>query len=260
MPATRYTLPMPAEPAILVLNSAADEHKALAELAVLSKGPFSAAVFARLIYQAALILLFLPFYLGWRTLGLFLIGAGLVVSGKLSTEPTQFWRRARAVGIAAGLPLTLIGSAIRLGGFENQSIWLYFGNLLHDISSLLLAVGIAGAVWIWTSSGLRSKLLRSFSAVGRTALTNYIGQSAVMSVLATAYGFGLYGGLSRLQLIAVAASCFSLQMVASAWWLRHFRIGPLEWIWRCFTYWRLVPLLAETKAAPFGTITTGRRS
>ncbi|MEM9555010.1 MAG: DUF418 domain-containing protein [Acidobacteriota bacterium] len=246
IPATTYALPMPAKPALLMLDSGGKEHKALVEFAVLSQGPVHAAVGVRLTHFARLIMLILPLYLGWRTLALFLLGTAFVKSGRLTAEPTRFWHRARWIGLAVGVPLTLLASAIRLVAFESQSIWIYAGHLLHDASSLLLAAGIAGAVWLWASPGLRSLPLRSLAAVGRTALTNYIGQSAVMSILATSYGLGLYGSLSRLQLLGLALLCFVLQMIVSVWWLQRFRIGPLEWIWRCFTYWRLVPLRADT--------------
>lgn len=85
---------------------------------------------------------------------------------------------------------------------------------------------------------------------GRTALTNYLGQSVVMSLLATSYGFGWFGDISRAALLGLAIVCFALQLVVSTWWLSHFRMGPLEWIWRCFTYWSWTPLSRERTLAP----------
>jgi len=35
---------------------------------------------------------------------------------------------------------------------------------------------------------------------------------------------------------------FALQIVASRWWLRHFRFGPFEWLWRSLTYWKKQPM------------------
>ena len=74
------------------------------------------------------------------------------------------------------------------------------------------------------------------------ALSNYLGQSVVMALVATSYGFGLFGDLSRLQILGLAAGCCLLQLVASTLWLRFARMGPLEWLWRCGTYLRAVPL------------------
>lgn len=243
IPPTEHALPMPADVAILVLDSGGryDEAQALVQYAVLSQGPLLAALFARLIHLAALVILYLPVYLGWRTLALFLLGFAVVVAGKVEDPGSRFWRRARTVGLACGLPISLVASAIRLTAFDTQSPWIYLGTVLHEISSLLLAAGFGGAVFLWVGRGLRSPWSRRCAAVGRTALTNYIGQSVVMSLLATSYGLGLFGGLARLQLLGLAVGCFAVQMVVSAWWLARFRYGPLEWLWRCFTYWQRVP-------------------
>ena len=117
------------------------------------------------------------------------------------------------------------------------------GDALHDLSSLLLAAGIAAAVFRWSACRPEGPAPRALAAVGRTALTNYIGQSAAMSLIATSYGLGLYGDLTRVQLLSLACAFFVLQAAVSSAWLRRFRMGPLEWLWRCFTYWRPMPLL-----------------
>lgn len=243
IPAKEYSQPMPAAPAVLFLDKAAEPVQAVVEYSVYSRGPSSAARQDRLFFLSRLILLYAPVYLGWRTLGLFLLGACLVAAGRLNDQPSAFWRRWRFFGLALGLPLSIAASAIRFGAFESQSDWLYVGHLLHDVSSLLLAAGFAGTVFLWVSSSTaQSPLMRRFSAVGRTALSNYLGQSVVMSLLATSYGFGLFGDLTRLQLLALAVACFACQMAVSSWWLERFRNGPLEWLWRSFTYWKLLPL------------------
>jgi hypothetical protein len=50
------------------------------------------------------------------------------------------------------------------------------------------------------------------------------------------YGLGLFGGL------ALSFAIYSVQVLLSLWWLRHFRFGPMEWIWRSLTYGRLQPM------------------
>ncbi len=82
------------------------------------------------------------------------------------------------------------------------------------------------------------------------ALTNYIGQSVVMSFIATSYGIGLFGDLTRLQILGLSVICFGIQVVVSSLWLRVFRMGPLEWIWRCATYWEFLPIRRESWPLP----------
>ena len=84
--------------------------------------------------------------------------------------------------------------------------------------------------------------LAPITAVGRLSLTNYLLQSVVCTTLFYGYGFGLYGHLSVVANFLIALGVFGLQILASIWWLKYFRFGPLEWLWRSFTYGRWQPL------------------
>jgi uncharacterized protein len=79
-------------------------------------------------------------------------------------------------------------------------------------------------------------------AAGRTALSNYIVQSLVIALLAEPWGFRLYGQLNGVTMTATAIVVYALLAEGSYRWLRHFRLGPLEWLWRCGTYWQWLPL------------------
>jgi uncharacterized protein len=207
--------------------------------------PLRAARFGRVIFLAALLILYTPFYLAWRTLALFMLGMALVKWGYLEMDRRRLWSRVSVIGFAWGLPLTLAASAIRALEYEKQSNLVYLGGVLHDVSSLILAAAISSVVFYWCASSGRSSLRAGLAAVGRTALTNYVGQSVVMSLIATSYGLGLYGDLAHLQLLWLSMVCFLAQMGVSVAWLRRFRMGPLEWIWRSLTYWQLLPLRGD---------------
>jgi len=64
----------------------------------------------------------------------------------------------------------------------------------------------------------------------------------VLSLLFYGWGFGLFGRLSEAEGIALALLLFGAQGAFSTWWLRTHRFGPLEWLWRSFTYGSLLPL------------------
>ena len=71
------------------------------------------------------------------------------------------------------------------------------------------------------------------------ALTNYVGQSALGMIIFYGVGFGFaVMGLVYVELIA--AGVFVFQILCSNIWLRYFQFGPLEWIWRMFTYGKLI--------------------
>jgi uncharacterized protein len=85
-------------------------------------------------------------------------------------------------------------------------------------------------------------LTTALAALGRMAFSNYIMQTLICSVLFYGNGFGLFGAVSRVEQILIVAAIWTVQIITSQLWLRHFRYGPLEWLWRSLTYWRRMPL------------------
>ena len=72
--------------------------------------------------------------------------------------------------------------------------------------------------------------------MGRMALTNYISQSIICVVLFFGVGFSLFGQIERWTQVIIVISIWILQLIWSKPFLEKFRFGPLEWIWRSFTY------------------------
>jgi len=81
--------------------------------------------------------------------------------------------------------------------------------------------------------------LASLGWAGRMALTNYMTQVIVLDVLFSKYGFGLTVTPFVGPLCAV--TLFAAHALFSRWWLTRYRLGPLEWVWRSVTYWKLQP-------------------
>jgi uncharacterized protein len=82
-----------------------------------------------------------------------------------------------------------------------------------------------------------------FAPVGQMAFTNYLTQSIITSIFF--YGLGYFATLERYQLYYVVFSIWIFQIIFSHIWLRYFRLGPLEWIWRSLTYWKIQPITKE---------------
>jgi uncharacterized protein len=80
--------------------------------------------------------------------------------------------------------------------------------------------------------------LAPFGLAGRLALTHYLTQSVVCTLIFNGYGLGLFGQLSLSRSLLLVAVIFALQVVFSHLWLAHFRFGPFEWLWRSLTYGR----------------------
>jgi uncharacterized protein len=80
------------------------------------------------------------------------------------------------------------------------------------------------------------------AALGQMALTNYITQSIILSLIFYSYGLGLFGQLGSATAALIGVIIYSGQLVFSRVWLQRFRFGPLEWVWRSLTYGERQPM------------------
>jgi uncharacterized protein len=82
---------------------------------------------------------------------------------------------------------------------------------------------------------------KRLASVGQMAFSNYILTSVICTTIFEGYGFGLFGKLQRYQLYGVVLVVWIVILIVSPIRLRHFRFGPLEWLWRSLTYWKKQP-------------------
>ena len=172
--------------------------------------------------------------------GLFLLGLILGRTGFFAA-PERFAKLrwwALGIALAVGLALSFGGAAIvDAAGFgEAQAIAKSaFTDLLgayRDVAWTAVSGLIVIAMW---QSGARL-LLRPLVPAGRTTLTLYIGQSLLFVPLFYGFGLGLHASLSQAQAVTLGIAAFAAQLVLAGWWMRHYRYGPLEWLWRALTY------------------------
>jgi uncharacterized protein len=74
------------------------------------------------------------------------------------------------------------------------------------------------------------------------AFTNYIATSVVMSAVFGGWGLGLFATLGAARAWLLVPLVWALMLTWSKPWLARFRQGPLEWLWRCLTEGRMLPL------------------
>lgn len=89
------------------------------------------------------------------------------------------------------------------------------------------------------------KMLGLLAPAGKMALTNYLMQSVIASLVFFGYGLGFWAKWSRAELAVFVIAVFLVQVIFSHVWLRFFRYGPMEWLWRALTYWTLPPMRAS---------------
>jgi uncharacterized protein len=190
--------------------------------------------------QYAQLLLYLAIFLLWRTLALFMMGAGIFRSGFVTNGSATEWSRVARIGLGVGLPLSLAATWLTQRELLGVVDWRW-PDFLHTLSALPLAAGLAGMVFLWRARPGQRWLWSRVEAAGRTALTNYVGQSFVIALLAEPWGFGLYGRLNGVAMTVTALVVYALLAEGSYLWLKYFSLGPLEWLWRCGTYWQWLP-------------------
>jgi uncharacterized protein len=187
----------------------------------------------------------------WMVGGRMLFGMGLMKMGVFAaTRSWRFYVWLMIVGYGLGLPLVVYDTYALIRSHFHYAQELRSGYFFNYFGTVLVALGHVGVVMMIRKAGLLRWLTARLAAVGRMALTNYLMQSALCTTLFYGYGFGLYGKMDRWQLACVVLAVWALQLAYSPIWLRFFRFGPAEWVWRSLTYWRLQPIRRAAEPAP----------
>lgn len=175
----------------------------------------------------------------WDTGLCMLIGMALMKSGGLSGAwSLRTYAGLSAAGFAIALPIRAWAlTSLEASGFDLGVQMLV--QLPFDQHRTALAVGYLGLIICLVKLGWMP-LQTSLRAVGQMALTNYLMQSLIgLTVFVLA---GHYGSWSRLDLLLFTFAVWAAQLLLSPLWLRYFRYGPAEWLWRSLTYRASQPL------------------
>jgi len=168
------------------------------------------------------------------TLGGMMIGLGLFHSGFLKGEaPVRTYVLAVA---AATLGLGLIALAVSTG-----TRW---EPVVNGLLCLPVTLGYAGALILIGRATWGRTILHPLACAGRMAFTNYLCQSLIMTAIFYGgrglgfSGLGLFGTMAHAALVPIVVAIWIGQLIASTLWLRWFRYGPFEWVWRSLSYGR----------------------
>ena len=181
-----------------------------------------------------------PFYLFWRGAGLMFIGMALYKWGVLSgRQSKKFYAWMLTIGLALGMPLILIGVHFKVQSGFDPILGRFSHSNWNIVGAVFMAMAWIALVLLFCKTGVWQGLQRCLAAVGRMALTNYIMQSILGTWFFYGVGLGFYGSLERWQMLFVVAGIWAFQIIFSIFWLKRFRFGPLEWLWRCGTYMQI---------------------
>jgi uncharacterized membrane protein YeiB len=185
-------------------------------------------------------------------MSMFLLGVWFVRSGVMedTAKHLAFFRKLALYGLPVGIGLGVLTGFIAMShtpGDRHDGWGIARG--LTMLGNLPACLGYVGLVVTMLHSRTALSRIRVLAPAGRMALTNYLMQSLICTTFF--YGFGLgHWGLPRAQQVLFVAVVFAAQIAFSHWWLARFSYGPMEWLWRGFTYRQVPPLRrAGTPAA-----------
>jgi uncharacterized protein len=185
----------------------------------------------------------------WRVSGSMLLGMALFKWGVLTNDrSTRFYRRLFALGASTGLAVTVAGV-----WYIQAREWTASAGLVWQQFNYWGSFALAGAyiavVMLYSRWRPEGVVTRTLAAIGRTAFSNYILQTVLATSFFYGHGLGLFGQVTRFEALAVVVAIWAVQVVASVLWLRYFRFGPLEWLWRSLTYGRVPPLRIDRETS-----------
>jgi uncharacterized protein len=171
-----------------------------------------------------------------NTLGLFLLGYYLA-STKFFTEHIKS-KKLLIVSLVTGIICTFVakwtgGSTTKFPPILSNTFYyktmLYSGQLSLSLFYMSLIANIAG-----TARGRH--ILECLKPVGKMALSNYLFQTLMCIIIFYNFAFNLIGTIGLVFIIGIAILLLVVQILLSKIWLKYYRFGPMEWIWRSLTY------------------------
>ena len=191
------------------------------------------------------LMFFTPLFMMWDAIGMMLLGMAAYRLGFLSAQRSKKdYLRLTIFGFSIGLLVN--GIELYQAVESNYDVLVISGWFqgTYHIGRVSMALGWLGLVMLVCQSELWPTLRLQLSAVGRTALSNYLLHSLLCLIIFTGAGFGLIGTFERWELYVIVLAIWIFQLFASSWWIKRYAFGPAEWLWRTMTYgskqkWRI---------------------
>ncbi len=185
------------------------------------------------------------FVMGFNVMAMFLVGAyfgrrqifqNLEANRNLFRKLLLWGSLIGLVGNALYATLVMPLSRIRLSGP------LLVATVGQGIGAPLLSLAYTSALCLLMLRPGWSRRLQVLAPAGQMALTNYLMQSIICTWIFYGYGLRLYGQVGAAAGIGWTIVIYLLQVLLSRWWMKRFRYGPAEWLWRSLTYLKLQPM------------------
>jgi uncharacterized protein len=184
-------------------------------------------------------------------LAFMLLGMAMYKNGFLSGQWSyKAYALTAAIGLGIAWPLVFEGCLHAWRSHFDQiatTVWL---TVPYELGRVGGALGNAAILLMIFKAGRLRWATKTLAAVGQMALSNYLLTSALCKILFVwAPHPRWFGQLEYYQLYYVLAGIWAVNLVWSSIWLKYFRFGPVEWVWRSLTYWKRQPMLLGMRPA-----------
>lgn len=185
------------------------------------------------------------FVLGFNVLAMFLLGVWFgkqkIFQNIEANRP--FFLKLLFWGLLLGIPGYAIYATMipPLSRFE-PSWTLTLATIAQSIGAPMLSLAYVSIFALLAVSPSWGKRISVLAPVGQMALTNYLTQSIVCTLIFYGYGLGLFGKVGSIAGIGLTILIYLIQIPLSHWWMKRFQYGPAEWLWRSLTYLKPQPM------------------
>jgi uncharacterized protein len=184
----------------------------------------------------------------WRAGGLMLMGMALYKWKILqASRSRKFYVRGWLISWLIGFPIIIYGLVKNFDVNWSFEFSMFLGSQYNYWGSLFVSFGYICIIMLISQSTAGMAIKKRLAAIGQMALTNYIAQSVICVFIFYGVGFGLFGQVDRSTQLLITLAIWIIQYAWSKAWLDRYQFGPLEWLWRSLTYWKIQPMKRDDK-------------
>ncbi len=214
---------------------------------VYTEGSFTELMFYRLANEIPYVIVGMVLWIP-QVLAFFLCGLYVGRKGIFKDIPAHvpLFKKIRAWGFLGGGLFLLLFVLLDYGILTVHpllNISLLSG--VNYLASIFIFPAYVSSIILAAQAGFWKKVLAPLSAAGKMALTNYLAQTLICVIIFYGIGFGFYGKVSVAAGILITIAIFLVQVAWSNAWMKKFKYGPMEWLWRLLTYRRRQPFMIK---------------
>lgn len=209
------------------------------ETSALRDGPFLHALAIRIFQYLGFFMIMLPL-LSPQVFACFALGIALLKSGFFHNRLPKLRSFLIRSLFTIALPAHIVAYFISRSPDSPATliaIFFFITSILGPLSSL----AYLALILRWLDQPRTPFLARTIASLGRLGLTGYIGETVIMSFFMLHWGLGWYAHTTYPGRAALTIAVWLFLVLFANLYLKHFRIGPLEWLWRTATYLKPQP-------------------